>query len=47
MYERVCAALDLWNDVEKRNAYVKKIMRTDFSWSASAKKYLQMYEALL
>lgn len=47
MYERVCAAIDLWNDAEKRAAYVKKIMRTDFSWQASAKKYLQMYAALL
>ncbi len=47
MYDRICAALDLWNDVEKRNAYVKKIMRTDFSWHASAKKYLEMYQSLL
>ena len=47
MYERVCAAIDLWYDPEKRARYVKKIMRTDFSWQASAKKYLPLYQSLL
>ena len=44
--DRACAAIDLWNDTEKRNKLVGKIMRTDFSWTASAKKYIEMYESL-
>ena len=43
---RVDAALELFADPEKRKKFVSKIMRTDFSWSASAKKYIEMYENL-
>lgn len=39
-------AIDLWNDTEKRMALVKKIMTTDFSWRASATRYLEMYASL-
>ena len=46
LFDRVCAAIDLWNDTEKRNKLVGRIMRTDFSWTASAKKYIEMYESL-
>ncbi|MBO5845503.1 MAG: hypothetical protein J6Q77_02540, partial [Clostridia bacterium] len=44
--ERTCAAIALWNDKEKRDKLVGKIMRTDFSWKSSAEKYLEMYETL-
>ncbi len=44
LYDRINAALSVWSDEAKRKALVSKIMRTDFSWSASAEKYLQMYE---
>ena len=43
---RVDAALELWADPDKRKKFVSKIMRTDFSWGASAKKYIEMYENL-
>ncbi len=39
-------AIDLWNDEEKRNALIKRIMTTDFSWKASALRYLEMYASL-
>ena len=44
LYDRINAAIALCNDADKKRAFVSKIMRTDFSWSASAKKYLEMYE---
>lgn len=42
--DRIYAALALYADPAKRKAMVSKVMSTDFSWSASAKKYLEMYE---
>ena len=39
-------AIDLWCDEEKRMALIKKIMTTDFSWKASALRYLEMYASL-
>ncbi|MBQ7336146.1 MAG: glycogen synthase GlgA [Clostridia bacterium] len=44
--ERTEAAIALWNNGEKRKKLVSKIMKTDFSWSASAQKYLEMYATL-
>ena len=44
--ERTEAALALWRDPEKRKKLVAKIMKTDFSWSISAEKYLEMYNSL-
>ena len=44
--ERTDAAIDLWYDTDRRIALVKKIMNTDFSWRASAFKYVEMYDAL-
>ena len=44
--ERIEAALALWRDEAKRKALVTKIMKTDFSWSASAEKYLELYAGL-
>ena len=45
-YERTCAAIELWNNESLRTKFVSKIMRTDFSWKNSAKKYLSLYETL-
>ena len=47
LYDRSVAAIKLYNDKEKRNAFVQKIMNTDFSWNVSAKKYLEMYKGIL
>ena len=44
--DRICAALELWNDKNKRRKFVKKIMKTDFSWSTSACEYMRMYNEL-
>ncbi|MBO7250079.1 MAG: glycogen synthase, partial [Clostridia bacterium] len=44
--ERICAAIDLWYDEEKRVKFAGKIMRTDFSWQSSAVKYMEMYNSL-
>ena len=49
MYElkdRIFAALTLYHDSEKWKRLVKKVMNTDFSWDASAQKYLAMYRDL-
>ena len=43
---RVNDAIDLWNDTGKRMALIKRIMTIDFSWKASATRYLEMYESL-
>ena len=47
LYDRIVAAVDLYNDKEKRTAFVTKIMNTDFSWNISAQKYLEMYNGIL
>ena len=47
LYDRIVAATELYNDKEKRKAFVAKIMNTDFSWNVSAKKYLEMYNGIL
>lgn len=47
LLERTRAALALWRDSDKRRDLIKKIMNTDFSWSASAKEYIEMYASLL
>ena len=40
-------AVSLYRNAEKRNALVKKIMRRDFSWGVSAKKYIEIYNELV
>lgn len=47
LYDRITAAVALYNDKEKRNTFVTKIMNTDFSWAASARKYLEMYGSII
>jgi len=44
--ERTSAAVDLWNDEALRRRFIEKIMKIDFSWKNSAKKYLEMYAPL-
>ncbi len=44
--ERTRAALALWQDADKRKRLVTKIMKTDFSWDASAERYIELYEGL-
>ncbi len=44
--ERAEAALAVWQDTELCKKLVSRIMRTDFSWSASAKQYLELYSNL-
>lgn len=46
LYERVGAALSLWQNEEKRDRLIGKIMRTDFSWAAAARDYLAMYDKI-
>ena len=47
LLDRTLAAVDVWNDEEKRKKLVTKIMRTDFSWKNSAVSYLDMYSTIL
>jgi starch synthase len=44
--DRVEAAIALWYDADMRKKLVTKIMKTDFSWGASAQNYLEMYDEL-
>ena len=46
LYERTNAALSLWQNEEKRDRLIGKIMRTDFSWDAAARDYLAMYDEI-
>ena len=47
LYDRICAAIELWRDETKRDKFVKHIMKIDFSWHNSAKKYNEMYDGML
>ncbi len=40
------AAIALWQNPEKRHRLIGRIMRTDFSWGASARQYLALYQSL-
>ncbi|MBR5011354.1 MAG: glycogen synthase [Clostridia bacterium] len=46
LFERTEAAIILWREKETRKKLVTKIMKTDFSWGASAKEYINMYNEL-
>ena len=46
LYERTNAALALWQNEEKRDKLIGKIMRNDFSWAATASDYLAMYDEI-
>ncbi len=47
LYDRICAAVELWRDDTRRDKFVKHIMKTDFSWHNSAQKYNEMYDGIL
>ncbi|MBQ8415812.1 MAG: glycogen synthase [Clostridia bacterium] len=44
--DRTEAAIELWNNTPLRKKFVRQIMQTDFSWSISAEKYMEMYGEL-
>ena len=44
--ERTEAALALYADAEARKRLITRIMKTDFSWRASAEQYLELYAPL-
>ena len=46
MKDAVARAIALYHDKEKWKALTKKVMDIDFSWNASAKEYLKMYNEL-
>ena len=46
LYECAMKAIGMCKDKEKYTKFVEKIMSTDFSWSSSAKVYMQMYNEL-
>lgn len=46
LYERTCAALELYYNKDLYPMFVKKIMNTDFSWDTSAKKYNMLYDRI-
>ena len=44
--DRTLAAIALWQCEEKRTRLIERIMKTDFSWNASAIQYLETYDSL-
>ncbi len=44
--DRIIAAITLHSDKDKWKKLVKKVMKEDFSWDISAKKYIEMYMSL-
>ena len=46
LYERTCAAIELYHNKELYPKFAKKIMDTDFSWGTSARKYYMLYERM-
>ena len=47
MLDSINRAVSMYNDKTKWEKTVCKAMKADFSWNASAKKYLEMYDELL
>lgn len=45
--EAIERAIELYGDPKKMNAVRKTIMKLDFSWGVSAKKYLELYNELI
>ncbi len=46
MKDAVARAVELYHDKKKWNSLVKAVMNTDFSWSVSAKKYIELYRSI-
>lgn len=47
MLTKIKEALNCYNDLDKRNKLIKKVMEVDFSWNASALNYIEAYKKLL
>jgi starch synthase len=47
MKDAIGRAVELFNDEQKWNDIVRKIMDIDFSWNVSAKKYVDLYKNLV
>lgn len=46
LLDRLRAANSLFHDEKKWKKLVTKVMKTDFSWDASARKYIALYESM-
>ncbi len=46
LWDRIHAALALYWDKPQHKKFISKIAGTDFSWSVSAEKYMQMYDSI-
>ena len=46
MKDAVSRAVELYHDKKKWKALVKTAMETDFSWSVSAEKYIELYRKI-
>lgn len=44
--DRISAAIELYADKAQNKKFVSKIMGTDFSWTVSAEKYMEMFNSL-
>jgi starch synthase len=44
--DRILAALEVYYDAPQYKKFVAKITGTDFSWSSSAEKYMEMYDSI-
>lgn len=44
--DRINAAIELYADKAQNKKFVSKIMGTDFSWTVSAEKYMEMFNSL-
>ncbi len=44
LYERTCAALELYRDRTRWKRLYRKVMNEDFSWEKSAKTYMELYK---
>lgn len=46
LLDRIYAASEVYRDQKRRNKLIYQIMSVDFSWSASAEKYLALYDGI-
>ena len=44
--DRINAALALYEDKAQNKKFISKVMGTDFSWSVSAGRYMEMFNSL-
>ena len=46
LYDRICAAYELYCDTKAFRKLQQKVMKTDFSWQISAGRYMEMYQGI-